>query len=168
MNVMSPWVPTWQRGPLCSRKWSMSSLRPKRGVGIIKGPQCEFMIYRPYILRQSWLTWVCDFGKSKRNLWQHGSCDFGTHSSIYAGDELERLASTATHCLLRQRLPNTRWLTQGAPNQTRTLREWINAAVHTVRSKAGELQILWVNGLPMPSWPKWENWVRELGTKQSV
>ena len=37
----------------------------------------EFLMYC-HILRQSWLTWVRNFGKSKRNLWQHGSCDFGT------------------------------------------------------------------------------------------
>ena len=129
-------------------------------VDILKGsPMWLSSQHINHVLMWSWLTWVRNFSKSKRNLWQHGSCDFGTHSSIYVGDELEWLASTATHRLLRQRLPNTRWLTQGAPNQMLTLMEWINAAIHMVGSNMGELQILWVNGLPMQSWPKWwENW----------
>ena len=53
---------------------------------------------------------------------------------------------------------------QGAPKQTHTLMDWINAVIYTVRSNAGEL----------PAVSKWHTYatltqvVRELGMKQSI
>lgn len=36
-------------------------------------------------------------------------------------------------------MQNARWLTQGVPNQTHTLIEWVNTAIHTMWTNAGEL-----------------------------
>ena len=38
----------------------------------------EFTTYQPYILRQSWSTWVSIFSKCKKKPWQLGFCDSGT------------------------------------------------------------------------------------------
>lgn len=58
---------------------------------------------------------------------------------ICAGYEVEWLASLTTHPSLRQRLQNARWLIQGVPNQTHTQIEWVNTAIGTVWTNAGEL-----------------------------
>ena len=40
-----------------------------------------------------------------------------------------------------------------------TLTEWINASICTVWLNTESSQTLWVDGIPMPSWPKWwETW----------
>ena len=84
---------------------------------------------------------------------------------ICAGDEVEWLASLTTHPSLRQRLQNARWLIQGAPNQTHTLMEWINTAICTMWTNAGELP---------GTVSKWHTYaeltqvVRKLGIRQAV
>ena len=41
---MRLWVPAWQRAPLCSRKWSMSSQWPRRDI--LKGPPTRMSSWR--------------------------------------------------------------------------------------------------------------------------
>ena len=121
-----------------------------------------------YILRWSWLTCVCSFGKSKGNSWKHesqGLWDTGVDSIICVGDEIEWLASVTTHPSLRQRLWTAGRFIQGGPNQMHTLMEWINAAIHSMWLNAGELP---------DTVSKWHTYtdsiqvVRELGMKQSM
>ena len=60
-------------------------------------------------------------------------------ASFVLGNEVEQLATLTMHCLLRQRLQNARWLIQDAPNQTHSLLQQINAAIHTMWTNAGQL-----------------------------
>ena len=54
---------------------------------------------------------------------------------------------------------------QEAPDQTHTLMEWVNAAVHTARSNAGELPD---PGRNRRTYAVLTQVVRQLGTKQSA
>ena len=74
MNVRRPWVPAWQQGPLRSRKWSMSSLRPRRGGGG-PGQGAPVWLSSWHTLRWSWPTWVSSFSKCTGTL---GSMAFAT------------------------------------------------------------------------------------------
>ena len=134
---------------------------------MLKGPQCEFMIHQPYTQAELVDSGTGFWQKQGKPLaaWLLRLWDTEVDSSLYVGDELERLASTTTHHLLGQSLQNTRLLMQDlAPDQTHTLMEWVNAAVHTARSNT-------TVELPDPG----RNWrthaaltqaVRQLGTKQ--
>ena len=63
--------------PVVRQKWGMSSLWP--GGDILKGPPIWLSSrHIDHILRQSWLTWVRSFGKSKGKPWQLGFCDSET------------------------------------------------------------------------------------------
>ena len=74
----------WQEGPLYNRKWSMSSLWPGSGGGILKGPLVWLSSWHiNHILRQSWLTRVSGFGKCKGKSWQLGFCNSGTQECAW-------------------------------------------------------------------------------------
>ena len=99
MNVMRLWVPAWQRGPLCSRKWSINSLWPR--AGLPQGAPNVRSQHIDHIFRQSWSTWVSSFGKHLGNPWQLGFCDFGTQGWAR---HLWRFAS-----LYREKLRDSTW-----------------------------------------------------------
>ena len=99
MNVMRLWVPAWQRGPLCSRKWSINSLWPR--AGLPQGAPNVRSEHIDHIFRQSWSTWVSSFGKHLGNPWQLGFCDFGTQGWAR---HLWRFAS-----LYREKLRDSTW-----------------------------------------------------------
>ena len=137
--------------------------------GILKGPPVWLgPRHTDHILRRSWSTQVSNSGKSKGNLWQHGLLqlwDRGVDGIICSGNKTEWLVSITTEPSLRQRLQNTRWLIEGMPNQTHTLMEWINAAIHTVWANSGEFPdtvIKWY------TYGKLTQVVRELGIKPSI
>ena len=164
MNIMGLWVPACQWGPLCSRKWHMSSLWPQGailngppmwlgsqliysgGVGYL-GMQFQQNLGEPLA---AWLLW----------LWETQA-----YSIMCFRDEVGWLASITTHPSLRQKLQDARQLMQCVPNQTHDLTEWINSAIHTMWSNAGELP---------DTVSKWHTYVeltqvvRELRMKQSI
>ena len=163
MNVMRLQVPSWQRGPLYSRKWSIGP----RVEGIPKGPSMwVHNILTVYSGRVGWLGYSIS-EKARGTLGSMVLTTLGHRGwqyHMYWG--WKRTAGIYNHSpSLRQRLQNARWLMQWVPNQTHTLMEWINAAIHTIWSNAGEL---------LDTVSKWHMYaqltqvMRELGMKQSI